>query len=100
MENIVSYESSTLALDSIYNVLSWYDRVSLHYYLQNGSLLTANAIKLLDIVKKHEWYPPKMRYNQNNLLEYYEPKQESWLHVNQYIANYSKLTTQIQKYFN
>ncbi|MFY7843777.1 hypothetical protein [Chryseobacterium gambrini] len=100
MENSNSYENSALALDSIYNVLSWYDRVSLHSYMHGGSLVTKKATQLLKFVKTHEWYPPKMRYTQNNVLEYYEPKQESWLKIAQYMKNHPKLTVQIQEYLN
>jgi hypothetical protein len=49
---IINYENSTLALDSIYNVLSWYDRVSLHTYMQGKTLVTESAAKLLKFVKK------------------------------------------------
>lgn len=97
---IINYENSTLALDSIYNVLSWYDRVSLHTYMQGKTLVTENAAKLLKFVKKNEWYSPKMRYNQNNVLEYYDSKAENWLLASQYSKNYPGLTIQIQEYLN
>lgn len=96
----IKYESSTLALDSIYNILSWYDRVSLHTYMQGKTLITENATKLLKFVKKYEWYSPKMRYNQNNILEYYDYKTENWLLASQYSKNHSGLTIQIQEYLN
>lgn len=97
---VINYENSTLALDSIYNVLSWYDRVSLHTYMQGKTLVTEKATKLLKFVKKTEWYSPKMRYNQNNMLEYYDAKTENWLLASQYIKNHPRLTTQIQEYLN
>ncbi|WP_336717155.1 hypothetical protein [Chryseobacterium mucoviscidosis] len=100
MENIISYENSALALDSIYHVLSWYDRVSLHSYKQGENSVTKKATELLKFVKKNEWHPPKMRYAQNNVLEYYEPKQSNWLKIAEYMKNHPKLTIQIQENLN
>ncbi|SMC75323.1 hypothetical protein [Chryseobacterium sp. YR221] len=97
---IIKYENLTLALDSIYNILSWYDRVSLHTYMQGKTLVTENAAKLLKFVKRYEWSSPKMRYNQNNILEYYDSKVENWLPASRYIENHPGLTTQIQEYLS
>ncbi|ATC39621.1 hypothetical protein [Elizabethkingia anophelis] len=53
-----------LAFDSIYEVLSWYDRANTHLFLlKKSDELTPRVLKLTMLVAEYKLESPKMRYN-------------------------------------
>lgn len=57
--------TKTLALDSIYNVLTWYDRVTLHQARLGRfpeNLLSERVRMLMAIVVSEDWIEPYTKY--------------------------------------
>ena len=97
---MINYENSALSLDSMYHVLGWYDRVSIHRHLQEKNGLTVKAEKLLNFVQEYQWHPPRMKYSQNSTLEYYDPKTGYWLPAAEYSKNHPQFTAAVYDCLN
>ncbi|MDV4024220.1 hypothetical protein CMT52_07705 [Elizabethkingia anophelis] len=96
--DITSYHLlQALAFDSIYGVLSWYDRAVAHMYLYNKvEKVTERAYKLTVAVAQHKLKAPEMRYKEDKILYFYEENSETWQPVESYRQWYMKTTTIIE----
>lgn len=77
-----------LALDSIYNILHWEDRILIHSHL-NGKQTGLNdkIINTTEWVAKNFWSSPRMIYGHDRLL-YCEDKNGTMILVEDYAKNY------------
>ncbi|SKB63442.1 hypothetical protein SAMN05660477_00388 [Soonwooa buanensis] len=78
----------TLALDSIIGFLSWYERTSIHLFLNNKispDELSENITELATIIMLHNITAPNMKYGHDRLL-YYE-ENNNWMPIENYFAN-------------
>ncbi|MDV3559812.1 hypothetical protein CMU81_01035 [Elizabethkingia anophelis] len=94
-----------LAFDSIYQVLSWYDRANAHLFLLNKSdELTPRASKLTMIVAEHHLESPKMRYKEDRACYYkqeykdcpFDDMPPEWQPLDQYRAFNPEVTKLIK----
>jgi len=101
---MITYD--TLALDSIFGVLSVWDRVSIHYYnLEKITLpnITPRARKLLDLVFTNDITMPEMRYISDVSipeLYFYNLDTEKWTPIEKFQADYPNITKIVQTEFN
>lgn len=98
-----------LALDSIYKILTWGDRLYLHAAIQgvrsNELAQNKRLLAVLEWITDNDWQPPKTKYGHDRLLyyleefEYVKIKQVSpeWLPIEQYAEEYPEITEQILK---
>lgn len=80
-----------LAFDSIYEVLSWYDRAIAHLFILNKvDGITPKASKLTMLVAEHKLESPKMRYNEERQCVYQQEYdiandiESEWLPLEEY----------------
>lgn len=87
-----------LSIDSIYNVLSWFDRCYLHLCIMNkeGDMESSEKLqKLAGIVKNQNWKSPETKYGQDR-LQYYQQKNE-WIELDKYSEAHPELTYKIEQ---
>lgn len=103
MNNKLEYTDlkDVLALDSIYNILTWYERIELHQ-IMNGNLpeenISENAYKMLVIIIETEWQKPESKYPeyQKDLLHYLSAD-GIWKPIEEYRSENTELTHLIEK---
>ncbi|MCT3673604.1 hypothetical protein HZQ94_10440 [Elizabethkingia anophelis] len=106
--NITTYHLlQALAIDSIYNVLSWYDRANAHLFLvKKADEITDKTFKLAEIVAKNNIEAPKMVYRDDRFLYYRQEYKDcafmdlkpEWLPIDQYRAFNPKVTELIKNF--
>lgn len=99
---------NTLTMDSIFGILSWYERTMIHLYLNNKvspedmpEKVTAMAVT----IKESGIAPPQMRYGQDRLKYYLQQYKEcefldlsnEWLQVEEYQKYHPELTIKINQ---
>ena len=103
MNNKLEYTDlkDVLGLDSIYNILTWYERTELHQ-IMNGNLqeenISENAYKMLKIVIENDWQKPETKYPeyQKDLLHFLSAD-GIWKPIENYKTENTELTNLIQK---
>jgi hypothetical protein len=86
-----------LALDSLYGVLSWYERCWLHL-LSNGKQpgdVSERIVALYMIVKSTEWQIPDRKIGHDRLGQYYE--NGKWNDDEFYSKNHPEITRLIKQ---
>ncbi|MEC3875967.1 hypothetical protein [Chryseobacterium salviniae] len=94
-----------LQLDSLVNVLTWYERVLIHQILNDKETsATQKIIDLYSWIVEENWESPKREYQHDRVLHFYDPDAEMWVPdeyylkinktyapwINQLKANYRK----------
>lgn len=86
-----------LALDSIYNILSWYDRTSIHRILKGEIVnLEEKPMMLNEYIRMTGWTSPYMKYGQDRLLYFYHENTESDYPIEEYKKMYSHITNDLK----
>lgn len=95
-----------LAIDSIYGILSWYDRATVHQCINEKipyEEITPKAQALIVTVAEERIKAPEMRYMDDRLLYYKQVYTDEkldlkpeWLPIYEYPAYHSDLTTIIK----
>ncbi|HAT3998586.1 TPA: hypothetical protein I9Y90_000068 [Elizabethkingia anophelis] len=93
-----------LAFDSIYQVLTWYDRANAHLFLlKKTDHLTAKVSKLTMLVAEYKLEAPKMRYKEDRQCYYeqeYDPPvygiEQEWRTLEEYKAFNPEVTKLIK----
>lgn len=73
-----------LQLDSICNILSWYDRVLIH---QNRDF-SRRIIALCKWIELHEWECPKREYGHDRVLYFFDPVSKWMIPDEHYFKRY------------
>ena len=82
-----------LALDSIYNLLSFNERIDTHLYIRNKTeKLNPKSEKIFNWIKQNYWSPPETKYDRNKTLKFYNEKTESFENLEKYQTTYPKIT--------
>lgn len=98
---------NTLTIDSIFGVLSWYERTMIHQYLNNKLSpddMPEKVTMLAVLVKENEIVPPQMKYGQDRLKYYLQEYREcefldlpnEWLQVEEYLKYHPEITMKIK----
>lgn len=98
---------NTLTIDSIFGVLSWYERTTIHQYLNNKlppDDMPEKVTMLAVLVKESEFVPPQMKYGQDRLKYYLQEYREcefldlsnEWLLVEEYPKYHTEISTKIK----
>lgn len=97
-EKIRNIYQEILALDTIYNILSWHDRTILHRYNNGETYLTfSTKLELLyDYVSNNNWKTPYMKYGQDRLLYFYDEKSEQDHPIEDYKIIYTAITNDLK----
>lgn len=94
-----------LAIDSIYEVLSWYDRANTHLFLlKKSDELTPRVSKLTMLVAEYKLESPKMRYKEDRACYYkqeykdcpFDEMPPEWQPLDQYRAFNPEVTKLIK----
>lgn len=95
-----------LAIDSIYGMLSWYDRATVHQCINEKILpeeISPKAQALIITVAENKIEAPEMRYMDDRLLYYKQiytdgklDLKPDWLPIYEYSAYHSEITTIIK----
>ncbi len=87
-----------LALDSLYGVLSWYERCWLHMVSigKESGQPSLRIMSLYKVLVNIEWDAPKRRPGQDRCGQYFEDGK--WLEIEHYPKNHPEITNQIRKY--
>lgn len=99
MERTIYHE--VLALDLYYGLLSWYERILMHYLISGKPAdITENMQKWIDLVEDLHWFSPENRVfaddDPHNIYYKVETKNGiEWLPVETYKANNPNITKQI-----
>lgn len=73
-----------LQLDSLVNILSWYERVCIHQnVLESSSLIKIN--ELYEWILKENWESPETKYGQDRILYFYDVDSDTWMQENYYL---------------
>ncbi|MCT2563974.1 hypothetical protein [Chryseobacterium herbae] len=102
---------NTLTIDSIFGVLSWYERTAIHQYLNNKISpedMPEKVTVLASVVKENNIVPPQMKYGQDRLKYYLQEYREyefldlpnEWLQIEEYAKYYPELTQKIKEITN
>ena len=87
-----------LALDSIYNLLSFNERIDTHLYIRNKTeKLNPKSEKIFNWIKQNYWSPPETKYDRNKTLKFYNEKTESFENSQKYQTTYPKITKAINE---
>lgn len=97
---------NALTIDSIYGVLTWYERTLIHLYLNNKippEDMPEKVTKFTIIIKKLRVAPPQMKYGQDRLKYYLQEYKQcefldlpnEWLQVEEYQKYHPELTEKI-----
>lgn len=100
-DKIRNIYQETLALDTIYNVLSWHERTTLHQIMTGGigeQELTENASMLCEFVNNLNWKTPLMKYGQDRLLYFYDETTKKDRPIEDYIVLYPNITNELNEY--
>ena len=90
-----------LGLDSIYNILTWYERIELHQ-IMNGKLpeenISENAYKMLHIILDYDWHRPETKYpeSEKDILHFLSTD-GTWKPIEIYKSENEKITIEILK---
>lgn len=86
-----------LALDSIYGLLTYSERILLHSCIIEETEMNEWILILIDWIKKSGWESPKMKYPefQKDVLHYEEPATGNLITVAEYPAKHPELTEEI-----
>jgi hypothetical protein len=96
---LIEIIDDTLALDSFYNYLSWYERCWLHLFRTgkiNGSEST-RIVNLTNFVYETNWKAPTRKPGQDRLGYYFD--NEQWHDMEDYPKNHPEITKQIKNLF-
>lgn len=95
-----------LAIDSIYGMLSWYDRATVHQCINekiSPAEISPKAQTLIVTVAENKIEAPEMRYMDDRLLYYKQiytdgklDLKPDWLPIYEYSAYHSEITTIIK----
>ena len=105
MEITTYHLLQALAIDSIYNVLSWYDRAIAHLFLvKKADEITTRTFKLAEIIAQNNIKAPKMAYRDDRFLYYRQEYKDcqfmdlspEWLPIEQYKAFNPEVTKLIK----
>jgi predicted ArsR family transcriptional regulator len=99
---------NTLTIDSIFGVLSWYERTTIHLYLSNKISpedMPEKVTTLATVVKENKIVPPQMKIGQDRLKYYLQEYREcefldlanEWLQVEEYLKYHPEITQEIKK---
>ena len=88
-----------LALDSIYGLLTYTERILLHGCIIGERELNEWILTLINWIKKSGWESPKMKYPefQKDVLHYEDPVTGSLITVAEYPVKHPELTEIILK---
>ena len=87
-----------LALDSIYNLLSFNERIDTHLYIRNKTeKLNPKSEKIFNWIKQNYWSPPETKYDRNKTLKFYNEKTESFENLEKYQTTYPKITKAVHE---
>lgn len=91
------YNHEILALDSLYDVLTWYDRcwLHLHRFDKQSGPPSPRILALLKVITDNHWRAPQRRAGQDRCGQY--EHYGEWLEITDYAANNPKITEQILK---
>lgn len=87
---------SLLELDSIYGVISWEERMRIHFYIK-GKLedLTPRIEAFARWIETHQWEAPMMEYKSDRILYYFQNK--TWREMEQYAKDFPLTTKTINE---
>lgn len=84
-----------LQLDSLVNVLSWYERIILHRLISDQKAETSDKIiELYNWIITENWQSPERNYGQDRVLYFYDVDSETWLPDDHYL----KINTQYKPF--
>lgn len=94
-ENI---NTQVLALDSLYGILSWYDRCWLHLKRIDriSEKTSPRTVALCKVIEQTGWEPPERRPGQDRCGQYKNENGE-WLEIEDYARNHPELTELIKQ---
>ena len=90
-----------LGLDSIYSILTWYERIELHQ-IMNSRLpvenISENAYNMLKIIVENDWQKPETKYpeSEKDVLHFLSAD-GTWKTIDIYKGENEKLTNLIEK---
>lgn len=100
MEITTYHLLQALAFDSIYNVLTWYDRAIAHLFIiSKTDIVTDRCYKLSAAIAINKIEAPEMKYKEDHMLYFYEKNSETWQSIEFYPLWHQK-TTEIIKRIN
>ncbi|GAA5096784.1 hypothetical protein GCM10023210_31000 [Chryseobacterium ginsengisoli] len=93
----------TLALDTIYNVLSWHDRTILHRVMTGeigANELNGKVSMLYEFVSITKWKTPLMKFGQDRLLYFYDEQKEKDRPIEEYKTVFPNITNDLKNIQN
>ena len=102
--------ATILAIDSIFGVLSWYDRTALHLFSNQkitSEELPERVVLLASLIIANNIEAPQMRYGQDRLKYYLQEYKEhdcidlqnEWLQVEEYKNYHPEFSEKIKKVY-
>lgn len=90
-----------LQIDSLSNILSWYERVMIHLLIsQKSDEVSERIVRLYNFIIEENWECPKRNYDHDRVLYFFDPDSDTWLPDDYYLkinTHYNKELTLIKK---